>query len=119
MAFPEYPINPVPEEPLEHTWEPEVDVIQFGDGYTQRHVLGILANTAKYMLIYNSLTQAERDVIYNFVTSMQGGSAFTYKFDLDPAPRVFIAPEALQETRKSGNLYDVRVTLQEIIEKDE
>jgi phage-related protein len=118
MAVNMLPTNPLPNNEISHDWTPNVDIIRFGDGYTQRHVQGIKAETKTYTLQYSSLTKAERDTIYNFITARAGAIAFGFKFLGEPAARIFICYDGVKERRLPGQFFDLEFEMEEVKDID-
>lgn len=115
---PALPQEPVPDEPVEHEWTPNVDLIQFSRGKMQRRIQGVHSETPSYTMTYSNLTLAERNLIYNFIVARNGGESFSYRFHTEANPRLFIAPGGIQETRKVDGFYDLQFTMQEVFDLD-
>ena len=118
MFTPLLPTEPKPDTSIDHEHRPTVELVQFGDGYVGRYVNGINAELNTFTLRYTNLFQTERNIIYNFIKSMQGAKAFLYQFLEDPAPRKFIAPDGIREVKKNGGFYDLEFTMQEVFDAD-
>lgn len=117
MALPELPYYPEPEEPLELEWTPNVELVQYGDGYVGRYKRGINANVRKYTMNYTSLTQHERDTIVTFIVNREGIYAFTYVIPGEANARKFIVPEGITQTARAGRIYDVSFVMQEVFDQ--
>lgn len=112
------PSNPLPNNQIDHQWTPNTEVVRFGDGYTQRNVSGINAEVKQYTLQYESLTQTERNTIYNFITSRKGQVAFGFQFYNEGSPRIFVCYDGIRETRHAGNFFDLEFTMEEVKDID-
>lgn len=115
MALAALPTNPAPDGTIDHQFEPNVERIQFGDGYVGRWAGGKGKTSASktYTFRYTSLNQTERDTIYNFVTNLRG-AAFTYQWTHEASPRKFIAISRLRQSRTNGDIYDLEFDLEEV-----
>ena len=118
MPVPKLPVNPLPNNEISHDWTPQVEIIRFGDGYTQRYKKGIKAETKEYTLQYSNLTLAERNTIYDFVTARQGAEAFAFKFLGEANYRIFICHDGVRERRMAGNFFDLEFTMEEVRDVD-
>lgn len=110
-----WPQDPLPDGEVTHERTPNVEVVQFGDGYTQRYKEGINTVASTYRMQWSNLYASERNVIYNFVEQL-GGQAFYYQFLTDESPRLFIAPNGVREIRKNGEFFDIEVEWQEVFD---
>lgn len=112
------PSNPKPNNQISHDWKPNVEILRFGDGYTQRNVQGIRAQTKTYTLQYDNLTLAERNTIYDFITERLGAVAFGFQFLGEASTRIFICYDGVRETRNAGNFFNLEFTMEEVADID-
>lgn len=108
-----YPTTPPADGEIPHEYKPTMEIISFGDGYTQRHISGINSQVATWTLSYTNLTATEKLVITDFIDDLKGDSC-EYQLIEEASPRLFIIPDGYRETRYNGEFFDLQVTLVEV-----
>lgn len=112
------PSPPYPDDSISHEWQPEVEVIKFGGGYSQRNVRGITPGNLSYTLKYQNLTKAERDIIYNFIVARKGSIGFGWKRLTDASAKIYICPEGIREVIKHDLFFDLEFTIEQVNDLD-
>lgn len=91
---------------------PKVYMADFGDGFSQRVVAGPNNNPAKRSLKWSNLTEAEKDVIDDFLAAREGAQAFLYNHRGEGV-KAYICPE-WSVTEVDYNAWTVEATFQQV-----
>ncbi len=93
MQFPDYPVSAEsgPDR------RPEVDVMQFGDGYTQTSASLPTHITARYRARFTNRALADIDAIDAFLTERAGHKTFTFTAPGEAAPRTWTCEDWSRE----------------------
>lgn len=97
------------------TFTPDVNSLQFGDGYEQRQANGINNNLGVYPVTFNNRTQDEGLAILAFLNNCGGVTTFlwTPPFGTDP---IVVVCKSWTPTASEGNTISTSATFEQRIE---
>lgn len=93
-------------------------VAQYGDGYMQRAGDGINKKREKWSLIFDNLTQTERDTLATFIDQVQMADTIEWTAPGDLTEKKFIIdPESeITEIAKTGDIYSLSLTIMRVFD---
>jgi len=95
--------------------EPQIQKVQFGDGYEQRLRFGLNTNPKQWDLIFQHRTDTERDDILAFLDARGGWEAFDWTPPHGDAGR-FVC-EQWRSEMLSCNLNTITATFRQVFEQ--
>lgn len=93
-------------------------VANYGDGYTQRVGDGINKKREKWNIIFDNLTQTERDTLATFIDQAQSENTIEWTAPGDATEKKWIIdPESeVTEVAKTGDIYSITFTLMRVFD---
>ena len=93
-------------------------IAQYGDGYMQRAGDGINKKREKWSLVYDNLTQTERDQLALFIDQVQMADTIEWTAPGDLTEKKFIIdPESeVVEVAKTGDIYSLTLTIMRVFD---
>lgn len=113
MAYQTFPTSvPGPSYPIEKEAEPRIRKVEFGDGYTQETPDGINYNLYTWSLNWDTLTQAEKTTIENFLVARKGYETFTW---IDPDGVSYkVKARTWSITEFTPKVYSIKTTFKQV-----
>lgn len=109
------PANPSPDTGIDRSCKPNIKEAKYGDGYSQRISFGINQAALTVNLAYTNITEAEKQVLENFINQHAGGQAFKWAMPDEYLERKWYFSEWNVIYVKFG-IYTVKATLQEVFD---
>lgn len=109
--------SPAPSFPLSDAHKPKVDLVNFGDGYTQRVKSEINNDMEQITLTWENLTQTEFDTIWAFFVARGGVEPFTYTMPFSGAgsAKLYFC-STFQRDKGDAGVYKITANLQQTVE---
>ena len=97
--------------------QPDLHVVRFGDGYSQRSPKGLNPTAAIVQLSWSALSGAQRSAIIAFLQERGGYQGFRYTLPGEAAARKWRAPRWAWQAL-NADTYSVAATLEQIFDPD-
>jgi phage-related protein len=93
-------------------------IANYGDGYMQRAGDGINKKRESWALIYDNLTQTERDTLATFIDSVGMNDTIEWTAPGDATEKKWIIdPESeIMEVAKTGDIYSISFTVKRVFD---
>lgn len=83
------PANPSPDVGVKRSHKPNLQVAQFGDGYSQRASFGLNQVALEVTLTYTNIITSEKAILEEFVNDHSRGEPFFYTMPDETDERTF------------------------------
>lgn len=117
-TFPTPTSNPSAPQPSYGTTKrssPVVSNVQFGDGYMNRTIFGLNQNLKTYSPKWKNITEAEADVISDFLDARGGSESFDWTPPGESGSFKFICQD-WSKTIPYNNLATIQATFEQVAE---
>ena len=105
--------DPAPEHPLTVDNEPQVNRIQFGEGYSQRVGFDVNPVIQKLTLTWKAINKTETDTLDAFFLARGGTEAFSYTIPGEASAKAWTCGRWSKVLIKGSVLYDFTAELQQ------
>lgn len=81
------PANPSPDVNIKRTRKPNLKIVKFGDGYSQRNTFGLNQVAMEGSLSWSNINEAEKIILEDFAESHARGQAWLWEMPDEDEPR--------------------------------
>jgi len=85
-----FPTTVAPAYGVSKKSQPDIQVTQFGSGYSQRATFGINQNLKTWDFVWNNITETQSDEIEDFLDARGGAENFDYQPNGESASKKYI-----------------------------
>lgn len=85
----------------------------FGDGYSQRTPDGLNTEKEVYPLVWDIITEAEKDILVDFFRAREGAEAFNYTMPWDSTSKKWIV-RSFKPTKITASYYKVEASFERV-----
>lgn len=109
------PSTVAPDAGLDREVTPNIQKMQFGDGYSQRLTNGLNSKPVKTEFNWSYLTEVQMKVYDDFAKAHASGEAWLFQFPDEDAPRAFFITK-WRVKRVQYNVYTVTYSVEEVFD---
>ncbi len=106
------PSVPAPDGNVTRASKPNMQVANFGDGYSQRATFGMKQTAIQLTLTYSTVLTSEKDILSDFVNAHQNGEAFFFTLPDESVARVWYFTD-WKFTYVSAGVFNCNLMMQE------
>ncbi len=106
------PAAPAPDGNVTRVSKPNLQVANFGDGYSQRATLGMKQMAIQLTLMYSTIVTSEKNTLSDFVNAHQNGEAFLFTLPDESAVRIWYFTD-WKFTYVSAGIFTCALNMQE------